>query len=66
MMAPVELLENTVQLASEPFGDAYPEDVSHLVGRQAEQPNLAGAFENLMDGEVPFEDEVPAVFDLID
>jgi hypothetical protein len=45
---------------------AHPKDLSHLVGGQPEQAHLAGAFENLVDREIPFEDEVPAVFDLID
>jgi hypothetical protein len=64
-MAMIELFENAVQFASQPLGYAHPKDLSHLVGGQPEQAHLAGAFENLVDGEIPFEDEVPAVFDLI-
>src|SRR4029450_3148268 len=49
VMTPVELFQNAIQLASQAFGEAYPKDVSHLVGSQAEQPQLAGALEDLMD-----------------
>jgi hypothetical protein len=66
MMTMVELLQNAMELASQPLGDTHSEDVGHLVGGQAEQAYFAGPFENLMDWKVPFEDEVPAVFDLID
>jgi hypothetical protein len=31
-MAMIELFENAIQLTSQPFGYAHPEDVSHLVG----------------------------------
>src|SRR6202162_1972708 len=36
------------------------------VGRQSPKPDLAAAFENLMDREVALEDEVAAVLDLPD
>jgi S1-C subfamily serine protease len=66
VMAMVELFEHAVQLAAQPFGDAHAEDVSHLVGGEAEQPHFAGMLEDPVDGEVPLEDEVAAIFDLID
>jgi hypothetical protein len=36
------------------------------VGRQPPQPQLTAALVELVDGEVPLEDEVAAVFDLRD
>src|ERR1039457_3708603 len=66
VMAMVELFEHTVQLAAQPFADAYSEDVCHFVGGQAEQPHFAGVLKDLVDREVSFENEVPAVFDLVD
>src|SRR5436305_5876976 len=55
MMAMVELLDNAVQLAPEPSRDTYSKNVSYFVGDEAEQPHLARALEDFMDGEVPFE-----------
>jgi hypothetical protein len=40
--------------------------VSHFIGGEPEQSHFTGVLEDAMDREVPFEDEVPAVFDLID
>ena len=42
------------------------EDLADAVGREPPQADLAAALEDLVDGEVAFEDEVPAVFDLRD
>ena len=66
VVAMVELFEHTMQFAAQPLGDAHPEDMSHFVGGQAEQSHFAGALQNLVDGEVPLADEVPAVLDWID
>src|ERR1700683_2559805 len=60
VVAMVELFEHTMQFAAQPLGDAHPEDMSHFVGGQAEQSHFAGALQNLVDGEVPLADEVPA------
>jgi hypothetical protein len=65
-MAVVEFLERAVQLAAYSFGDADAEDESHFVGGEAEQSHFAGALKDPVDREVPFEDEILAVFDLID
>ena len=42
------------------------EDLADAVRRQPPQADLATALEDLVDGEVAFEDEVPAVLDLRD
>ena len=65
-MTMVGLFQNAMELASQPLVDTDSEDVGYLVGGQAEQAYFARPFENLMDRQVPFEDEAPAVFDLID
>src|SRR5258708_37495303 len=66
MMPVLDLLQRGVELALQFLGDAYAEDLADLVRGQSPQPNLAGAFENAMDGEVALEDEIAAVLDLID
>ena len=40
--------------------------MSHLVGGQTEQSHFAGVLEDPVDRKVPLENEVAAVFDLID
>jgi hypothetical protein len=40
--------------------------VGHLIGGEAEQSHFAGLLKYLVDGEMAIEDEVAAVFDLID
>jgi hypothetical protein len=45
--------------------DAHSEDKGNLVCGKAEESQFAGALENLVHGEVPFENEVAAVLDLI-
>ena len=42
------------------------EDLADLVGGQPPEPNLAGAFEDAVNGEVALEDEIAAVLDLVD
>jgi hypothetical protein len=64
-MTVVELFEDAVQLAAQPSVDAHSEDVGYLVGGEADESHFAGALENLVHGEVPFENEVPAILDLI-
>ena len=65
-MAMVEFFEHAVQLAAKTLGEADAEDVSHFVGGQAQQTHFAGMLQYPVDGEVPLEDKVPAIFDLID
>src|SRR5215468_5601557 len=66
MVAVLDLLDD----GGEPAGDlamqALPEDLGDLVGCQPPQPQLTASLEQLVDGKVPLEDEVTAVFDLRD
>src|ERR1700674_814742 len=43
-----------------------PKTFGDLVGGETQQSHVAGAFEELMDGKVALEDEVPAVLRLLD
>ena len=40
--------------------------MGHLIGGEAKQSHFAGVLKDLVDGEMAFENEVPAVFNLID
>ena len=46
----VELLQDAVQLATNPLVLANPEDLRDLVSGEAKHAQLAGALENLVDG----------------
>src|SRR5271157_131428 len=48
------------------LGNADAENLADLVRGQPPQPNLAGTFEDAVDGEVALEDEIAAVLDLVD
>ena len=39
---------------------------AHLIGGQTEQSHFAGVLKDLVDRKVPLENEVAAVFDLVD
>src|SRR5271157_6434315 len=66
MMAVVPLVEETIEFTVHSFGEANAEDLGRLVGGQTEQSHLAGALEYFVDGKIAAEDEVAAVFDLIE
>src|SRR5207253_8365563 len=66
MMTVVQFVEETVELAARSPGHANAEDSGYLVGGQTEQAHLAGALEYFVDREIAPEDEVPAVFNLVD
>jgi hypothetical protein len=51
------------QLAHHPLCNAASEDLGNLVGGQPPQTYFTTALENLVDGEMAFEDEVAAIFD---
>src|SRR4030095_11318560 len=65
VMAMVELLQHRVDFAAEAFVFAHAEDLSDDVGRQTKPPQLTRALEDLVDRKVGTEDEIPAVFNLI-
>ena len=66
VMAMLDLIDDGGELAGQPAVEAGAEDFGNLVGCQPPQPELAAAFEQFVDGKVPFEDEVAAIFDLRD
>ena len=65
-MPVLDLLQRGVELPLQLLGDADAEDLADLVRGQPPQPDLAGAFEDAVDGEVALEDEIAAVLDLVD
>lgn len=65
-MAMLDVLEERLQFAAQSLGEAEPEDLRDLVGRQAQEADVARAFEQLVDREVAPEDQVPAVLDLLE
>src|ERR1700739_3836354 len=66
MMDMLDLIDDGGELAGQPAVWAGAEDLGNLVGCQPPQSELAAAFEQFVDGKVPFEDEVAAIFDLRD
>src|SRR5436305_1525472 len=65
-MAVVQFIEETVKFAAHSPGHANAEDAGHCIGGQTEQAHLPGALEYFVDWEIAPEDEVPAVFNLVD
>ena len=66
VMAVLDLFDRPCSACPSASCEAHAEDLGDLVGRQAPQADFAAALEDLVDGEVALEDEVPAVFDLAD
>src|SRR5882724_8790230 len=57
MMSVLNLLQGGIELALQLVGDAAAENLGDLVGRQPPKSNLAGPFEDPVNGEVALEDE---------
>jgi hypothetical protein len=66
MMAVLDSVDNGSELAAHPAVEACAEDFGDFVGGQSPQSELAAPFEQLVDGEVAFKDEVTAILDLSD
>ncbi len=64
-MPVLDLLERGVEFPLQFLGDADAEDLADLVRGQPPQPDLAGPFEDAVNGEVALEDEIAAVLDLV-
>jgi len=64
-MAVFHLFQDGGQFATQPLVEAKAEHLGELVGREAEQSQVAGTLEEFMDGEVPAKDEVATVFHLL-
>ena len=65
MMSMIELFQHAVQLAANPLVLADAKDLGDLVGGEAKYSQLTGALEDLVNREIPPEDEITAVFDLV-
>jgi hypothetical protein len=66
VMPVLDLIDHRGQFPAQSFVQADAEDFADPVGREPPQSDFATAFKDLVDGEVAFEDEVPAVLDLRD
>ncbi len=64
-MAMFDLFERSVQLPFELLGDAAAKDLGDFMGGHFPEAHLAGALEDFMNREIPFENEIPAKFDLL-
>jgi hypothetical protein len=65
-MAVLDLLEQRLQRAAEPLREAEPEHLRDRVRRQAQEADVAGALEQLVDRPVATHDQIPAVLDLLE
>ena len=65
MMAVFGALQHAAQFAAEALVQPPAEDLGDAVGAEVQQSQVAGALEQLVNGEVAPEDEVAAVFDLL-
>src|SRR6516162_228110 len=65
MMAMVHPFQDGGELTSDSLVETKAEHLRELVGSKAEQSEVAGALEEFMDGEVPSEDDVATIFDLL-
>src|SRR5258705_472199 len=66
MVAVLNLIDDGGQFAFGLAAQPHAEDLADPVGGQSPESEFAGTFEDFVDGEVPLEDEVAAVFDLGD
>ena len=64
-MAMFDPFQDGGELTWDSLVEAKAKHLGELVGGKAEQPEVAGALEEFMDGEVSSEDEVATVFDLL-
>ena len=66
MVAVLDAVDDGGKFATHPAVHPCAEDCGDLVAGEPPQTELAAAFEQFVDGKVPLEDEVAAVFDLGD
>jgi len=66
MMAVLDAVDDGGELTTHPAVQAGAEDRGDPVAGEPPQTEFAAAFEQPVDGKVPLEDEVAAVFDLGD
>ena len=65
VMAMFHSFQDGGKFASDSVVQARAEHLGEFVGGETEQSEVAGALEKYMDGEVPSEDEVATVLDLL-
>ena len=61
MVAVVDLFDDGRELAAQLPGKPHTEDLADAVGGQSPQTYFAAPLEDFVDGEMAFENEVPAV-----
>lgn len=66
VMTVLDSLKGRMQLALELFADALTEELRDFVSGQKQKPQLAGALEEVSNGEMALKDEVAAVLNLAD
>jgi len=66
MVAVLDAVDDGREFATHPAVHTGAEDCGNLVTREPPQTQLTAASEQFVDGKVPLEDEVAAVFDLGD
>src|SRR5262252_8086402 len=64
VMSMLDLVDDGGQFAAQALVQADAEDLADAVGGQPPEADLAASLEDLVNREVAFEDEVPAVLDL--
>ncbi|MFN3323374.1 MAG: hypothetical protein ACK5AZ_07755 [Bryobacteraceae bacterium] len=62
----LDLVDHRCQFSAEALVEPDAEDLTDAVGGQPPEPDLTASLKDFVDGEMAFEDEVPAVFDLGD
>jgi hypothetical protein len=66
MVSMLDLVDDGCQLAAEPLIQPDAKDLADAVGGQPPQAYLTASLEDLVDGKVALENEIPAVLDLGD
>jgi len=66
VMAVLDLIDDGGKFPVQPLVEADAENLADAVGRQTPQADFAASLEDLVNGEVAFENEIPAVLDLGD
>ena len=64
MVAMFDLIDHGREFPAQPFIQADAEDLADAVRRQAPEADFTASFEDFVDREVAFEDEIAAVLDL--
>lgn len=62
----LDLVDHGRQFPTQPFVQPHAENLADAVGCQTPKTDFAAALEDLVDGKVAFENEVPAILDLRD